>query len=151
MRFFFFSFKSSSLFIPVCWHIQSVIWTTHRPAHHRSHHNLREPRLRSSFDLNHISSLWALHLIEWGPGHHCALCQTYWYNSTAWIKKIVVIYSGIIGISVPMLLNCNFPCSSLCALRCLCVHTSLFFSGIFFRLTSGEHINLDLWSWSFQT
>lgn len=133
-----------SLLIPLCWHIQSFTWTTCCLAHHRSHHNLQQPRLRSSFDLNHLSSLWALHLVEWGLGNHCAFCQTYCNAITALKykkkKEKVVIYSGIIRISDPMLLKCNFPLSSICALSFLFVHISLFFSSIYFRLTSGKNI-----------
>ena len=70
------------------------------------------PRLKPSFDLNHLSSPWALHLIEWGLGNHGAVCQTYWYNIAAWIMA-AVIYSGITGISVAVLLNCHFQCCSL--------------------------------------
>lgn len=101
------------------------------------------PRLKPSLDLNHLSSPWALHLIEWGLGNHGAVCQTYWCNSAAWIMT-AVIYSGITGISVAVLLNRNFPCFLPFVRSDFFVRPRVpLFSGIF-RLTSGSTSKLAL-------
>lgn len=137
MRLFFLFFLSFSLFIPLCWHVQSVMRTTHTIGLII----ISEPRLRPSFDLNHLSSLWALHLIEPGPGNHCAFRQTCWCNSAAWIIT-AVIYSGIMSISVPMLLDHNFPCFFHCALKFLCSYVPPLFW--YFQTNLRERIKTGL-------